>query len=749
VAFPKDPLDLKVELFVKGAWHLLSAFSYAVEDYYTDVYEDVYLGRLLWDHNRFPWQPIRITRGRADEAADHAPATVSMRLWNEDGYLTPHDPRSPWFPDVAVGAPLRVTVDGADTFEGELSEIALTWPHGDLSKSAAVEVGGVPVLVGDVPVTIGSPSGGIAYAEITAAGILRRLAQGQRPLRSPLARLVTAPHNLAHVDTYWPMEDGALSGSAAALVGAHQMDVTAMRYASSSFLAGSDPVVSGSGYGAWEGLVDGTAAPWTVEQFFHVPPIESGQSVTLMHVTTTGTVAHWLAVLEFDSTTSLPFLAVRGYTAGWIPLVNATTNSSAALALIFDTVATIWLTLEADGSWSFVWYEVGGEGLGFGGASLGPPGVVRRVAGRLDNTTFALGHVIVHHNVPGGWIVNGAQGWVGETALTRYRRLCAEERVPAQYLTYRSLEEGVPMGVQTSKTFLELVRECADAEQGILCEAVASPSLVFRTRLSRHNRPYALSLSAADNGIANPFLPVADDLGIVNDVTVQRAGGSSRRYIDPVESLPPPAGRGLYDASYTLSLEHDDLALDAAGWFVRLGTHKGMRYPKVTIDLGIRPDLKAAVLAMRPGDRIEITDLPPQHPRSSVDLHVEGWTDERGPHSWTRTLNCSPAEPWTVAVWDESVYDTSGSELAVGVDADDTTISVTTLPGDLWAVDVAPDAAYPFDLLIGGAERVTAMECTGGSSPQTMTIVRATDGTARAHTAGSSVHLADRPVFAR
>ncbi|MCU1680124.1 MAG: hypothetical protein JWQ81_863 [Amycolatopsis sp.] len=59
---------------------------------------------------------ISITRGRQDEAAHVAPSACRLALDNQNSAYTPNHPASPYYPDVTLGAPLRVTVPAGYTF---------------------------------------------------------------------------------------------------------------------------------------------------------------------------------------------------------------------------------------------------------------------------------------------------------------------------------------------------------------------------------------------------------------------------------------------------------------------------------------------------------------------------------------------------------------------------------------------------------------------------------------------------------
>ena len=60
--------------------------------------------------------PISITRGRQDEAAHDASSSCRFTLDNRSSAYTPNHPASPWYPDVSLGTPVRVTVSAEHTF---------------------------------------------------------------------------------------------------------------------------------------------------------------------------------------------------------------------------------------------------------------------------------------------------------------------------------------------------------------------------------------------------------------------------------------------------------------------------------------------------------------------------------------------------------------------------------------------------------------------------------------------------------
>ncbi|MFD0513727.1 hypothetical protein ACFQ0Q_32300 [Streptomyces aureus] len=190
-----------------------------------------------------------------------------------------------------------------------------------------------------------------------------------------------------------------------------------------------------------------------------------------------------------------------------------------------------------------------------------------------------------------------------------------------------------------------------------------------------------------------------------NDITVSRDGGSSARAVLEEGTLSvqdPPDGIGRYDESTTLSLADDTQPEPIAYWRLHLGTYDGARYPSVRVLLHRAPELIPSVLALREGDLIRLTGLPPWVAYGPVDLLVTGWSETMLPRTWEITFTCVPAGPWMTAKANHVVYgkvNTDGSALAGPITATDTAISVRITAGPPWTTD---PQETPFEAQFGG-----------------------------------------------
>ena len=87
-------------------------------------------------------------------------------------------------------------------------------------------------------------------------------------------------------------------------------------------------------------------------------------------------------------------------------------------------------------------------------------------------------------------------------------------------------------------------------------------------------------------------------------------------------------------------------------------------------------------------------------------------------------------------------YQPQASALGEDLTTTETDVDVATSSGPLWTTD---DEEFPFDIMIGG-ERMTVLDISGASSPQTFTVLRSVNGVVKTHTTGANVALF-RPSF--
>lgn len=592
---------------------------------------------------------------------------------------------------------------------------------------------------------VSDSTGSDVAAQVTAAGLLRRLGQGATPLQSALRRgVLSAAANLV---AYWPAEEGSDATAIASALGQAAMSVTgAPSYGGYEEFLGSAavPVLSGS---TWVGLVPAYANTnaYQVRFLMAVPAAGTTNGARIARVFGTGTLARWELVYNTGGALSL-----FGFDRDGVQRV-----ATGAVAYNVDGKRVL-VSIEAVESgtsvdWRFGTVNDDGSSAGYTNGTLASHSVDRvfRVTVNPDGTLTdtAVGHVHVQSSqTVMSELADQLRGWVGETAGRRLMRLAGEEGVPLRVVG--DPDDTAAMGRQRVNILLELLKECAEADQGLLGESRDTVGLLYRTRVGLQAQTPAVSLSYSGRHLSR-LSPVDDDQAVRNDVTAGRVDGSSyRATLDtgPLSTAAPPAGVGRYAESLTLNVASDGQLPDLAGWRLTLGTVDEPRYPEIGMLLQRAPfaasaSLRAAVLDADVGSAVTLTGLPSWLPPGDAVQLVQGYQETLGAFTHGITFTGEPGAPWaTVGIYDAAAarYHPTASELAAGVNSGAASLSVETTAGPLWTQDPAD---FPLDIVVAG-ERMTVTAITGAVSPQTFTVTRAVNGVVKAQAAGAAVDLA-------
>lgn len=364
----------------------------------------------------------------------------------------------------------------------------------------------------------------------------------------------------------------------------------------------------------------------------------------------------------------------------------------------------------------------------------------------------AIGHINVRSEVTSIFdLSEELNAYTGETAVDRFVRLCAQNSISASYVNDPSVNSA-HMGPQHPMALLELLKECVEADLGIMYDSLGELGLTYRDRASLYSQPVRMTLDYEDEQISVPFDPVDDDQLIRNDVTASRAGGGAAREEikeGRLSVFSPPNGVGRYDTSVTVNVQHDDQLLDIAGWLAHLGTTDETRYPTVGVDhAAISGDsvLAAAVLQFDIADRFEITNPRVEQTPDTISQLAMGYDERISTDRHSIEMNAVPESPYRVLELDdgESRLASDGSTLSSGITTTANSFSVTTPAGPLWTTDAA-DMPIPFTL---GGELVEVGAISGASSPQTFSsVTRSANGVVKAHSAAAVVQLTRRATL--
>jgi hypothetical protein len=638
---------------------------------------------------------VAVTRGKPNEGAQTDPASCRFQLNNRNGAFSPRNPMSPYFGVLGRNTPLRVSVQSglnkAYRFWGEVA----SWPQKWDSTGTDV------------------------WVDVEAAGILRRLRQGESPVGSTMYTALASLAQQGTVVAYWPCEDASGATVLASAIGGPPMGVqgTPTLANSTAFVCSTALPTMGAGAftGAVPSYITSSAGDFdaAVRFLLSLPSGGSTNGQVVCTASTSGTIRSWEV---YYSSASGGFLGIRGYNSTGTLVVDSGPGAGPVDGVLYQATMD-FAQVGPDVNYDFNLQQVGQ--VNFGGVSgtvsantLGSITSVSMTPGR-GLTGAVIGHISVQ---TGGTLFSRTQelnAFAGETAAARILRLCALAGVGYEQIGNAS--DTVAMGVQTNSTIAALIDEAVTADGGILYEQTGALGLGYRTRVSLENQSAALALSYSAFNLSEVPAPTDDDQTTRNDVTVSRPGGSSARATltsGALSVLPPPAGVGPYPDTPTVNVQSDTTLADQAGWRLHLGTVDEARYPKISVNLA-HPSFTASTtlgiqaLGLRPGDRLTISGMPTFLPPDAVSQLILGYSETIDQFQHRISWNCAPESPYRIAVTDDPVFgrvDTDGSALAADLTPAGTTVSIAVTAGPTWTVDPTD---YPFDLTIGG-ERVTA-----------------------------------------
>jgi hypothetical protein len=670
---------------------------------------------------------ISITRGQTAEGQNPSPGSCSLELNNRDGLFSPGNPLSPWYGKFGRNTQIRVSVmkgdDKSYRFWGEVTG----WPE-------------------DWDTT-----GEDVWVDVEAAGILQRLSQGNTPLRSTMYRGLMSAATPTPV-AYWPCEDGASATSLASALGGPAMALRGSPTLSSDtgFLCSSAfPVMNGAS------LV-GTVPSYTVTgqsqvRFLMYLPTSPPDGTQLIKVGTSGgTIPFWAIAYGTGGSLTLKGLDTDGLTV----LVN-----SGAITFAVDghrIRVSMELTQQgADVAWNLgVVNASDASGTGFSGTftsqTVGKITSVTVCPGQTI-TTGVFGHISVQNQVTSGTDIAGSvDAFVGESPSIRFGRLCLEQGI--NYVHIAGAASTDAMGPQLPNTFLALLQECVDVDQGVYFERETAFGLAYRNRSELYNQPAQLTLSYGAHQLSAVPKPVPDDQKVRNQITATRPNGSSATAeldTGALSTQDPPRGVGVYPDDPSLNVKLDSDLPDHAAWRLHLGTVDEPRYPAISVNLAhssMAGSQRIDALNVLFGTRIVVAS-PPSRLGGDISQIVIGIQETITHFEHRITFVCQPASPFEVFVLDDPVrgkLTSDGSVLAQDMTPTQTSVQVAVTAGPLWTI-AAGD--FPFDVAVAG-ERMTVTNITGTSSPQTFTVTRSVNGVVKAHAANEPINLASPAALA-
>lgn len=540
---------------------------------------------------------ITITNGRQDEMGQADANRLSLTLDNSDGRFTPTNASSPYYPNVRIGRPIRVTATPSGQpasvrFLGFVDEWPVSWEVTD----------------------------NYAASTITASSQMAFLGMG-----SELSNVIAETISIGKPTAYWPLAEPEGSGSAADLIGG----VRLVR-----------PAGSGIGFG-------GATGPGTDSQ--PACAFNGGAPLSAMVPTTTaGGFSVW-----FSTTVGTQQMIRWGDML--IELISGTlyvTGSSSLISsanLADGLVHNITITWDSGGPSAAL--HVDGQlddaemALFFPAASRQRLEVGRGFTGGMSH--LAIFDSYLSLDASDIWL-SGHDGFAGEQSPARFVRIATW--IDATVATVGMI--GVPMTHfdTAGKAAVDAMRVVSETEGGVVFDTPAGVT-TFTTRVQRYAVTAAFSVDVAAAEVDAGFEPTFDRSVMVNDLTVTAGDGSTARATN--ESSRDEYGTVRGTAEVAASVEH---AQDVAAWRVN---QYGEPRPRIG-SLGIRIESwsaakQSSVLGSGIGSKIDLANLPAQAPPMPSGLFIEGWTETIGLGTHALAFNVSPGELGDVIILDDPV----------------------------------------------------------------------------------------------
>lgn len=697
------------------------AFGYSPEsDSATWVFTDV--TAYVKDPNGL--SGVTIQRGQPNESSRATPSRLRVALDNSDGRFTPNNPASPHWPNVKFRTPIRVRlVYGGVSytrFTGFVHEWPVVWPGG---------------------------TGKYAVTTLTANGVLRRLA-GEPAGRPPLEAAVMSATPAASL--YWPLEDPSTSFEVEPLLG----DVALGLQFGPSYGGGTNTFAQVDGPPGFGGKVAGLNTQHSLvspaDKYIYPRALEiwmqrygSGQPVAYVQTAKTTTTVATLSVYHSTNEGEIE-MNWDGYPLGTAAPVESYDGWWHVVAVIEGTDTTLALRLYINGK------ERAYQVIGTTYAEPSPLNYTYVSGGAgVSETAPGIGHIAIWGAVPTAQQIadrwQAGIGGVGETAGARLARIGRQSLVAIAASTAAE-----PMGAQPhNQNTLGLLNDIAAVEGSPIYERTDA-WLELAPRGQQYDQATWLELNLVSGDVSD-MSPTWDDQRMANTVKVARPGGTAQTFTDDTSV----AAFGVYGETATVNVQTDGAALRRAEWQATTsGDPETMRVPSLTVDLGSNPQLVAQYLAADPlGKQIGLASLPAQAAQGLRSyLLVEGYVERIGKTGWEVTFNCSPADPLNRVF----VLESGGelSRLALYYQAVNTTTTATATSLSVKTLGTFPtltNAGGDLPLWLrnqqtGEIFKVTAV--SGTTTPQTLTIVRAEQGTtAKAMTEWDVLELAPDPVL--
>lgn len=584
---------------------------------------------------------------------------------------------------------------------------------------------------------------GDQWCDIHAEGLLGRIGGWTEPLDSAMTRSIS---RLSGVRGHWPGEDGrgatqlanrVAGGSPAVLSGSYDLgdDNTGPSGSASAVKLDATTVIQGK-------FQTATTNGWIIGLVVKLAAIPGSTTSQPIISWTTSNGYTWSISINnasrtidvVDSGGHALYGTAFTWTANEVPtsqvaMIFKATDSGGTVTFEFDRVAEFattytpqTATFSGTAGKLSTWTVTGNSYL--------QDAELSQVFGTSDATQTLI---------PGTY-AGSISGFAGDTAIGRMSRLLTEEGF--QFVKYGPESSSVKLGPQRPNTLFKLLQQCADTDGGLLNSAAGGIAVEYRARREIAAQAVALALTYGQN-VAPPIKPALDNQSAYNQVVAQQEDGGSYTAEDDSSSMgtnPPPQGIGVVKQTVNVTVQDQDMLQQIAHWWLNVGTDPAPRYPQVTIDLDANPELEASANALRPGDRITVSDLDPD----PIDLLVIGKADQQTSQKRRRVvLNCLPFGRWRTLGLGTGRLDAKYTIVFPALDATSTTLNLFTgEDSEQWRP--GPSGVH---IMLGGEEIILGTIGTRtGSNPWTQQVTgctRGVNGVQKAHAITEFVKVKD------
>lgn len=582
---------------------------------------------------------------------------------------------------------------------------------------------------------------GKRWLDVEAYGPLYRVGQWSDTIDPPITRTFL---QFANLIGFWPGDDATVStrvGNSAStkVLNFTTQDTSSPPGASASFVGTS------TSSAVFSVLNASTTAGWQV--FFSTKLVTGTPASQLPFMTWRANGLLWS--LELDNA---GVIHLKMFSGGVLLADNSVTTGG---TLMTDWVAWRAQTFQSGGNVhvNLAWYSHANGVLGTGWDWVAT--LDRLTSIRINPTALVTGSryadigavTTIADDLQSLTALQSFEGWAGESTIDRFNRLLVEANINRVLLGTSK----TAMGPQKAGKLIDLIKECAATEDGLVFDRKDGLAITFRTRSNRMNQAVAMTLDALVD-IVPPFQEQVDTVGVANVVTLTDRSGAvatATRATGPMSNQPYPAGIGTFkggalpdvQVSYNTPDVSSYLPV-AAAWYLARGTTPGPRFPTITIEVGLRsPGLQTAAKAIEIGDRIQVTNRMPD----PIDLQVIGVKETIGIFTWEFVFTCIP----------NTVFDTGGEDdTSHRLDAYASTIITAPSPattGTSMVVgspdpdDVWSTTSLPYPIIVAGEKMtvtaVTAAALVSGTWRQTLTVTRSVNGVVKTQVAGSAVNV--------